>query len=279
VKNPPTSLISITFQKMANPPVFGNGNLHSICRMKRILLIATLFGSMLASAQSSFISEGKITYERRISQFNINKQDTDEVKFWEEEMKKVMSKVLVDQYTLEFTPMLSNYHLSKENTDNKYMYDNLKPNESNFVLQNFTTNSTLMIRNVFETAYSLSDSIKKFEWKITGEVREIAGFECKKAITKICDSVVVVAFYTDQITVKGGPENFNGLPGMILGLAIPRLASTWFATKVESTPVNIPKPTNKSKKVVLWADINKELAKGIKNWGKEAATYLWIANL
>jgi hypothetical protein len=29
----------------------------------------------------------------------------------------------------------------------------------------------------------------------------------------------------------------------------------------------------------LWADINKELAKGIKNWGKEAATYMWIANL
>ena len=247
--------------------------------MKNIFLIVTLFSSFIATGQAIFISEGKITYERRISQFNINKQDTDEVKFWEEEMKKVMSKVLVDQYTLEFTPMLSNYHLSKENTDNKYMYDNLKPNESNFVLQNFTTNSTLMIRNVFETAYSLSDSIKKFEWKITGEVREIAGFECKKAITKICDSVVVVAFYTDQIMVKGGPENFNGLPGMILGLAIPRLASTWFATKVESTPVNIPKPTNKSKKVVLWADINKELTKGIKNWGKEAATYMWIANL
>ena len=78
---------------MVNQPVFGNGNLHSICRMKRILLIATLFGSMLASAQSSFISEGKITYERRISQFNINKQDTDEVKFWEEEMKKVMEEM------------------------------------------------------------------------------------------------------------------------------------------------------------------------------------------
>ena len=247
--------------------------------MKNIFLIVTLFSSFIATGQAIFISEGKITYERRISQFNINKQDNEEVKFWEEEMKKVMSKVLVDQYTLEFTPMLSNYHLSKENTDNKYMYDNLKPNESNFVMQNFTTNNTLMIRNVFETSYTLSDSIKKFEWKITGEVREIAGFECKKAITKICDSVVVVAFYTDQITVKGGPENFNGLPGMILGLAIPRLASTWFATKVESTPVNIPKPTNKSKKVVAWTELNKEIIKGTKGWGKEAATYLWIANL
>ena len=66
---------------------------------------------------------------------------------------------------------------------------------------------------------------------------------------------------------------------MILGLAIPRLASTWFATKVESTPVNIPKPTNKSKKVVAWTELNKEIIKGTKGWGKEAATYLWIANL
>jgi hypothetical protein len=33
------------------------------------------------------------------------------------------------------------------------------------------------------------------------------------------------------------------------------------------------------KQVVLWTDINKEMIKGTKGWGKEAAPYLWIANL
>jgi len=190
----------------------------------------------------------------------------------------VMTKVLVDQFTLDFTPTQSYYHLTKENTDNKYMFGNIKPNETNYVMQDFSTSTTQMLRNVFESEYALKDSLKKFEWKITGEVREIAGFECKKAITKICDSVVVVAFYTDQIPVKAGPENFNGLPGMILGLAIPRLASTWFATKLELVNAPIPTPPTKSKKVV-WADINKELNKGTKSWGKDAAVFLWIANL
>ena len=154
----------------------------------------------------------------------------------------------------------------------------LKPNDKNYVLQDFTIGNTTMIRSIFENNYNLSDSIKKFEWKISGEVREIAGFECKKAITKICDSVVVVAFYTDQITTPGGPENFNGLPGMILGLAIPRLASTWFATKVENISITIPQPVSKSKKVI-WVDINKEVSKATKSWGKNAASLQWMANL
>ena len=51
------------------------------------------------------------------------------------------------------------------------------------------------------------------------------------------DSVYVIAFYTDQITTTGGPESFNGLPGMILGVAIPRINTTWFATKLELVEV------------------------------------------
>lgn len=248
--------------------------------MKKILFAIGVFISFTASGQAIFLSQGKITYERRISQFNINKQEDGEENFWDEEMKKVMSKVLVDEYILSFTPEKSYYKSGKENTSNKYMWglDILKPNEKNYVLQDFTAGNTNMIRNIFEKSYVLSDSIKKFTWKITGEVRDIAGFECKKALTKICDSVVVVAFYTDQIPTPGGPENFTGLPGMILGLAIPRLASTWFATKIENEPITIPTPTGKSKKA-NWAEMNKEVTKATKSWGKNAATLNWIANL
>ena len=83
------------------------------------------------------------------------------------------------------------------------------------------------------------------DWRITGERRTIAGFECHKAVGRIMDSVYVVAFYTDQIVTNGGPESFNGLPGMILGLAIPRINTTWFATKIEAieiSPLDIAAP-------------------------------------
>lgn len=81
--------------------------------------------------------------------------------------------------------------------------------------------------------YLLEDSIRSIKWKLENEVRKIAGFECRKAVGRFHDSVYVVAFYCPEIIPQGGPEFFTGLPGMILGLAIPRFYTTWFATKVE----------------------------------------------
>jgi len=85
----------------------------------------------------------------------------------------------------------------------------------------------------FDEYYVMVDSIKKVKWKIENEVRKIAGWDCRKAIGRIYDSVYVVAFYCPEIIPQGGPELFSGLPGMILGLAIPRYYMTWFATKIE----------------------------------------------
>lgn len=50
--------------------------------------------------------------------------------------------------------------------------------------------------------------------------------------------MVVIAFFTDEILCNGGPEFFHGLPGMILGVAIPRMHTTWYATKLELMEVN-----------------------------------------
>ena len=75
--------------------------------------------------------------------------------------------------------------------------------------------------------------VDEIKWKIENETRKIAGWECRKAVGRIYDSVYVVAFYCPEIIPQGGPELFSGLPGMILGLAIPRYYTTWFATKIE----------------------------------------------
>ena len=246
--------------------------------MKYIITICFFLFTTCVFSQANFITKGKITFERRVSQFKINESDNEEDNIWMVEMKKLMTKTPSDIYTLQFNEQQTYYKLAKENTDNKYMFGVLKPIENNFVSQNLSESKTNMLRTVFENDYQLLDSLKQYEWKITGEVRDIIGFECKKAITKICDSVIVVAFYTDQIPVKAGPENFNGLPGMILGLAVPRLAATWFATKLELDNEPIPTVPNKGKKV-KWSDINKELSKGLKDWGKQGHSIAWLTNL
>ena len=126
--------------------------------------------------------------------------------------------------------------------------------------------------NFYETSHEetflIEDSLANIEWKLTADTRVIAGFECKKAIGIIHDSIAVFAFYADELLIPGGPESIHGLPGMILGMGVPRLHTTWFATKVEVNGVNLnlAKPATKGKKVnyqLMIRSVNDVL----KEWG------------
>jgi GLPGLI family protein len=44
---------------------------------------------------------------------------------------------------------------------------------------------------------------------------------------------VYICFYTDDITISGGPCSINGLPGDDFRLTIPRLYTSYVATKVD----------------------------------------------
>lgn len=238
-------------------------------------LLAIIFLSILTAgfSQQQFIQSGKITYERKLGQFTLMEsiEQDGENMFWEE-MKKVLPRIVTDYYVLDFNAQSSLYKLEKENTDNKYFMPSLKPIDDAYTVQDFSSQMLTMKTAVFESKYLVKDSLPKYQWKITGEVRQIAGFDCKKAITKIADSVVVVAFYTDEILVKGGPESFNGLPGMIMGIAVPRLSLTLFATKIElnnaGTPLNIP--IEKKPNYVRRKEVVSEVATGTKQWGKQS---------
>jgi GLPGLI family protein len=127
-----------------------------------------------------------------------------------------------------------------------------------------------------EDEYILEDSVKKVKWKIQNETRKIAGWECRKAVGRIKDSVYVVAFYCPEIVPQGGPELFTGLPGMILGIAIPRSYSTWFATKVEVANIDESKivpPEIKKSKVYTKQELTALLYKKyIESGGDKKAT-------
>ncbi len=93
-------------------------------------------------------------------------------------------------------------------------------------------------KNIAGSNFNIEDTITKLKWKVTTESRMIAGFNCRKAVAVIFDSVYVFAFYTDEILLTGGPASINGLPGAILGVTIPRLYTSWIATKVMVNDAN-----------------------------------------
>lgn len=244
--------------------------------MKYIFIL--LFSLLLieGNSQTKFISSGRVEFERK---YNQHSQFEGQDGSWLVEIKKMYPKMVTDFFELRFNNERSVYKLMKENPDNKYLWSG-KPTESDVAVKDLSKGTVSIQRDVFEQTYLLQDTLRQLEWRITDETRTIAGFECKKAVTRICDSVYVVAFYTDQIMVNSGPESFGGLPGLILGLAVPRLHTTWFATKVEliePTPVQLS-PSQKGKKA-SWQQLTADLNKAMKDWGKGADRILWTALL
>ncbi len=148
-------------------------------------------------------------------------------------------------------------------------------NANNSVYTDLDLQKTVARRYMMDDYYVYEDSLHKIKWKIENETRKIAGWECRKAVGRIHDSVYVVAFYCPEIIPQGGPELFSGLPGMILGLAIPRYYTTWFATKIELanideskiTPPVIKKSKQYSRKELAEIIYKKYKAAG---WWKEA---------
>lgn len=149
--------------------------------------------------------------------------------------------------------------------------------QTNVVFTDLATNTSITQKKVFEELFLVKDSTRKITWKITDETRVIAGYTCRRANALVMDSIYVVAFYTDEIPVSGGPESFTGLPGMILGVALPHDSMTWFATKV--TDVAIPpgsvaapvkgKPLNNKQ-------LREKLDEAMKNWGTQGKSMLKV---
>jgi GLPGLI family protein len=243
--------------------------------MKKIIILLTVLLVNQSNAQQKFITAGKIEYEMKKNQHKQLEDEENNESEWIKELKKNMPKFIIETYSLRFNETKSVYKLEKENADNKYLWGG-KPSETDITIQDIKLNRVSLQRDVYEKTYLVQDSIRQLDWRITDETRDIAGFECRKAVSKICDSVYIVAFYTDQIPVSAGPESFGGLPGMILGLAVPRLAMTWFATKLELTEPTLQElsPAQKGKKSD-WKGMETDMKKALKDWGKYGDRQMW----
>lgn len=247
--------------------------------MKNILLsFLLLLFPFVTGAQ--FTAQGKINYERRTN-VKLKTQTEKQSEFTKAVIDK-MAPFTVSEFSLLFNEQQTRYQFEKERevTGLVFSWDK-RVGRENKVVTDFNTGKVTALKEVYESAYRVEDSVKRFHWKIEDEMRNIAGYNCRKAVTRICDSVVVVAFYTEQIMVSGGPEGFNGLPGMILGLAIPRLFTTWFATEVIlTTPEIATLPVERKQKKVNNLQLLDALKKGTGEWDKDyGATLIWWLSL
>ena len=105
--------------------------------------------------------------------------------------------------------------------------------------------------------FLIQDSLKTNAWKLQSATKNIGIYSCFKAtlerevesisemdeVTK--ETQTVTAWYTPQIPVSNGPEQFQGLPGLILELSYD--SQTILCSKISlnpSKPIKIKEPTS-----------------------------------
>jgi GLPGLI family protein len=140
--------------------------------------------------------------------------------------------------------------------------------------------------------YLVTDSVRKLNWKLTGETKNILGYACQQAVTtrlskrsminmdngvmtkkEVPDTSFVIAWFTPAIPVPAGPDFEGQLPGLILQVDV-NGNTTYKAIEVsQKTDVAAIKEPKKGKKVTT-DEFNKERDKAMvdmqRNGGRRA---------
>jgi len=239
--------------------------------MKKIVLTIALMAFLVAVQAQQYISSGLIEFEMRT---NNHKTFGDGI--WAEMWKDKIPQFSTSWYHFTFTDNKGVYKFDRLDERTKLPWGNNNV-EDNFWFNDYNTGTFTDQKFVFDNTYLLQDSLMQIDWKLVpNETREIAGFNCRKAVGKIFDSVYVFAFYTDEILISGGPMGIHGLPGMIMGITIPRMFTSWIATKVQVNGVNtsIVAPPVKGKKKKA-TELQDNVLKVTKDWGTWGQQQVW----
>jgi len=232
-------------------------------KIKISLLIVTLLFLLAGVHAQIFISKAKIEYEVTSDVKKTMGND-----FWDQQLKDKLPRFKTGYFTLTFAdgkslyqfdhwglPKLPDFMLGGED-ETKYYYD-------------YNSGQYSVRKNIprYGSVINIADSIPKLKWKVVNENRIIAGFNCRKAVAVLLDSVYVFAFYTEEILLPGGPGSFHGLPGTIMGVTIPRLYTSWIATKVMVNDINVSavKPLSEKKSITM-ADFKSLIEDRTKDW-------------
>ena len=231
--------------------------------MKKLLLLSLCLFTNKSFSQLS----GIITYDERVK-LNINFQG-------DAPAGLDLPKEQINKKTLIFTEDASLYFNSVNNTPTeidqqteggmiKIRMD--RPDEKSYV--DIAGKNVVEERDLMTRKFLVTTDLTLNHWKLTGDQKEVAGYNCQKALLSDGERKVT-AWFTNFIPVSSGPGRFAGLPGMILELTI-NDDITIAAISVEMKAIEkekIHKPTDGKK--VTWEEFNKIREEKMKEMEEE----------
>lgn len=245
-------------------------------RLRKGVLIITVWtlGTSIGYAQYNYFAKsGTIEFEKKVNMYaklkaRVEPGNVSMIRDYEY-YRKTEPQFVVTKGTLSFNGKQSVYQgAGPEGALSRVVGREPWALTENTVFTDFESGDVMAVKKVFEEELVVRDRQQDILWKFTNEVRDIAGYECRRANGLVADSIYVVAFYSVDIVPNGGPESFSGLPGMILGVALPHEHVTWFATKVElgERSVKAPQPPKGGREMDR-EELEVYLRENLSDWG------------
>lgn len=199
----------------------------------KMAIVTFIFIGIIKVEAQNF--DGVATYKsHRKMDFNI--KDEDENSELKKQLHEQLKKQFQREYTLEFNREESIYKKVEE-------LDKPMPVAGHGMKITISEGSDILYKNLKENRYSnqtellgkvftIKDSMRSNDWELINETKNIGNYTCFKAqftkdyeIKKLTAEGEIevetkerttVAWYTPQIPIPNGPQNFQGLPGLIL---------------------------------------------------------------
>ncbi|MEO6251996.1 MAG: GLPGLI family protein [Ferruginibacter sp.] len=183
--------------------------------MKKLLsAFAVLLCLQSTEAQ---VKEGKITYEQKVDMYRRIPEDNQQMRSMIPQFRSTKFELLFGDDQCLFKATEEEPDMTEEN--NNAVVIRIGGGADNEYYKNFSTKRSVEARELMQEVYLIDDSIRSITWKLEeGETKTILGYTCKKATGKTERGSDIVAWYCEEIPVAGGPDQFNSLPGMILGI-------------------------------------------------------------
>lgn len=240
--------------------------------MKYFLIYFFLFWSLFSFGQNL---SGKITYKKII-----NRPTEVKEKKTAEFFNKTSNAAEGLEYYLLFHYKESIFSLKEYMNKNDGRYQSRAESlggGSGKYYKNLTSNIILHQTEFFGTTFLIQIPVSKYDWKITGETKNIGNYLTRKAIASYTSyapsehlkdkKIKTEVWFTPEIPLPFGPIDYSGLPGLILeaktGLVTYRATKVDIHTNGSTNEEEIIKPTKG--KLIAEKELSKKLKEMMKN--------------
>ena len=237
--------------------------------MKHKLWIAAILFTSTAFSQ---VKEGKVIYERKMNMHKDMPPDAGQFKAMVPEFTTSKMELLFNSSQSLFHPVATEEEdqMPQPGGDGGRRIFRFGGMDAE-TFRDYEKEQMVEARELGPKKYIIDDTLRPLKWKLEEDTMTIIGYLCHKATTSqamrmqrrfgpntdtsanktppSAQQLPVVAWYTEAIESQAGPDNFYGLPGLILKTDLNNGTMVYTATGFENLDKDLVKAPANGKKI------------------------------